>query len=197
MLSPRRGLSRRTPSSVRCRIGTCTRGIARATASAPSGSTAWTTAQAYSTSATFTWNTSGKAPGTYHYSVWVRDAGSSDLHVLNPETELDLGGDCRAVLEIDKEYPGIRSRRLPRPHRGCRRRCLRPSPTPGQPGLVGRPVCEHSSGRRPPRPPWSLLTTQKPCAPCDGDYRRTARTWSLSRLSRTRGRVSAPWSWCR
>jgi spore germination protein YaaH len=40
------------------------------------GSTAWTTAQAYSSSATFTWNTSGKAPGTYHYSVWVRDAGS-------------------------------------------------------------------------------------------------------------------------
>src|SRR5882672_3803703 len=46
--------------------------------------------------------------------IWRRHAGRSDLHVLNPETELDLGGDCRAVLEIDKEYPGIRSRRLPR-----------------------------------------------------------------------------------
>src|SRR5258706_578352 len=47
--------------------------------------------------------------------IWFADAGSSDLHVLNPETDLDLGGDCCAVLEIDKEYPGVRSRR--RPHR--------------------------------------------------------------------------------
>src|SRR6195256_3714011 len=46
--------------------------------------------------------------------IWLRDAGSSDLHVLNPETELDPGGDCRAVLEIDKEHPGIRISRLPR-----------------------------------------------------------------------------------
>jgi hypothetical protein len=46
--------------------------------------------------------------------IWLRGAGRSDLHVLDPETDLDLGGDRRAVLEIDKEYPGIRSRRLPR-----------------------------------------------------------------------------------
>ena len=38
--SRRRGSSRRTRSSARCRTGTCTRGIARATASARSGSTA-------------------------------------------------------------------------------------------------------------------------------------------------------------
>src|SRR5260370_3762876 len=46
--------------------------------------------------------------------IWCRDAGRGDLHVLDPETELDPGGDGRAVLEIDQEYPGIRSRRLPR-----------------------------------------------------------------------------------
>src|SRR5712675_3601456 len=46
--------------------------------------------------------------------IWRRHAGRSDLHVLDPETELDPGGDRRAVLEIDKEHPGIRSRRRPR-----------------------------------------------------------------------------------
>ena len=52
--------------------------------------------------------------------IWLRDAGSNDLHVLNPETELGLGGDCRAVVETDKEYPGVLRRRRPR-----RRRLLR------------------------------------------------------------------------
>jgi hypothetical protein len=41
---------------------------------APGGS--WTVAQAYSTSATFNWNTTGQGPGAYRFSVWVRDAGS-------------------------------------------------------------------------------------------------------------------------
>jgi hypothetical protein len=42
---------------------------------APGG--AWTIAQPYSSGATFNWNTSGLSPGIYHYSVWVRDAGSA------------------------------------------------------------------------------------------------------------------------
>jgi len=42
---------------------------------APGG--AWTIGQAYSSSATFNWNTTGKAAGTYYISVWVRDASSS------------------------------------------------------------------------------------------------------------------------
>jgi hypothetical protein len=42
--------------------------------------------------------------------VWLGYAGRGDLHVLDPETDLDLGGDRRAVLEVDEEYPGIRSR---------------------------------------------------------------------------------------
>jgi hypothetical protein len=42
---------------------------------APGGS--WTVAQAYSTSATFNWTTTGLPAGTYRYSVWVRDASSA------------------------------------------------------------------------------------------------------------------------
>jgi uncharacterized protein YkwD len=41
------------------------------------GATSWTLVQAYSTTATLTWSTSGKAAGTYHVSVWVRDASSA------------------------------------------------------------------------------------------------------------------------
>src|SRR6266566_4258375 len=41
---------------------------------APGGS--WTIVQAYSATATFNWNTTGLPPGTYKYSVWVRDASS-------------------------------------------------------------------------------------------------------------------------
>ena len=40
------------------------------------GSSTWTVAQAYSTSAIFDWNTTGKAAGSYYISVWVRDASS-------------------------------------------------------------------------------------------------------------------------
>jgi len=41
---------------------------------APGGS--WQMVQAYSTSPTFNWSTSGAAAGTYSLSVWVRDASS-------------------------------------------------------------------------------------------------------------------------
>lgn len=40
------------------------------------GATTYTTVQDYSSSATFTWNTSGLMPGTYRFSVWARDANS-------------------------------------------------------------------------------------------------------------------------
>ena len=42
----------------------------------PPGGT-WTLVQAYSASATYNWNTAGKTPGTYLFSVWARDASSS------------------------------------------------------------------------------------------------------------------------
>jgi hypothetical protein len=41
------------------------------------GATTYTVVQDYSTSPTFTWNTTGIAPGTYRFSVWARDASSS------------------------------------------------------------------------------------------------------------------------
>jgi hypothetical protein len=41
----------------------------------PSG--AWTLIQGYSANATFTWYSGGWAPGSYLFSVWARDAGSS------------------------------------------------------------------------------------------------------------------------
>jgi len=44
------------------------------------GSTAWQVAQAYSTSASFAWNTAGKPTGIYKFSVWARSAGSAGLH---------------------------------------------------------------------------------------------------------------------
>jgi len=37
---------------------------------------AWQVVQAYSSSATFSWNTTGLAPGSYLYTVWARDSGS-------------------------------------------------------------------------------------------------------------------------
>src|SRR5216683_603924 len=40
------------------------------------GASSWTIAQAYSTSSTFIWNTTGKAKGNYQVAVWVRDASS-------------------------------------------------------------------------------------------------------------------------
>jgi spore germination protein YaaH len=41
------------------------------------GATAYQLVQAYSASSTFTWNTTGLAPGSYRFSVWVRDASSA------------------------------------------------------------------------------------------------------------------------
>jgi hypothetical protein len=41
------------------------------------GSSAWTVAQAYSANNTFNWTTTGLAGGTYHFSLWVRDAASA------------------------------------------------------------------------------------------------------------------------
>ncbi len=43
---------------------------------APASST-WTIAQAYSSAATFSWNTNGAATGTYNIGVWARDASSA------------------------------------------------------------------------------------------------------------------------
>ncbi len=49
---------------------------------APGGQ--WTVVQSFSSSSTFTWNTTSLAPGTYLFDVWVREAGSTaqyDAHI--------------------------------------------------------------------------------------------------------------------
>lgn len=40
------------------------------------GASSWQLAQAYSSSATYRWNTTGLAPGSYGISIWVRDSTS-------------------------------------------------------------------------------------------------------------------------
>jgi len=47
---------------------------------------AWTVVQSYSTSASFNWNTSGKAAGTYMVSVWARDSNSPGAYGASPYT---------------------------------------------------------------------------------------------------------------
>jgi hypothetical protein len=47
------------------------------------GSTTWTIGQAYSPTATFNWNTTGKPTGAYRYTVWVRDASSAGTNSNN------------------------------------------------------------------------------------------------------------------
>jgi len=42
------------------------------------GSSTWTVARAYSSTAMFIWSTTGLAGGTYYFAVWVRDASSSE-----------------------------------------------------------------------------------------------------------------------
>jgi hypothetical protein len=44
------------------------------------GSTVWQLAHDYTTSATLPWSTTGKAPGTYRFSVWARDASSAGTY---------------------------------------------------------------------------------------------------------------------
>jgi hypothetical protein len=44
------------------------------------GATSYTVVQGYSSSASFTWNTTGLAPGIYRFSVWARDAASSGVY---------------------------------------------------------------------------------------------------------------------
>ena len=41
------------------------------------GASSWTVVQPYSTSNTFSWSTTGKAPGAYQVAAWVRDANSA------------------------------------------------------------------------------------------------------------------------
>jgi spore germination protein YaaH len=57
------------------------------------GSSTWQIKQAYSSSATFSWNTTGLPAGTYLYTVWVRDASSA-------------GTSCGSLGCQDAYFPG-------------------------------------------------------------------------------------------
>lgn len=46
----------------------------------------WTLVHGYSTTATFNWPTTGKPAGSYRFSVWARDAGSSGTSGAVPNT---------------------------------------------------------------------------------------------------------------
>src|SRR5207245_1647930 len=58
------------------------------------GSSTWTIAQAYSSTTTFNWNTTGKAAGTYRFSVWARDSSSA-------------GSSCNSLGCTDACVPGF------------------------------------------------------------------------------------------
>jgi len=68
------------------------------------GGTSYQLAQDYSTSPTYTWNTTGLAAGVYRFSVWAKDANSSGVFsngsgswdAYNNNTTYTLGG-CSAV----------------------------------------------------------------------------------------------------
>ncbi len=70
------------------------------------GSSTWTIAQAYSTMAAFNWTTTGKAAGTYNFSIWARDAGSAGVYSSSLGTydayvgkayTLTIAGACTSV----------------------------------------------------------------------------------------------------
>jgi hypothetical protein len=62
---------------------------------------AWTILQAYSSSATATWNTAGQVTGTYLFDVWAKQSGSSaswEAHISpNPTYVLQTGAPCSSV----------------------------------------------------------------------------------------------------
>jgi hypothetical protein len=43
----------------------------------PPGAPTWQLAQAYSQSASYLWDTTGKTKGVYRFSVWAKDSGSA------------------------------------------------------------------------------------------------------------------------
>src|SRR6267142_4509583 len=62
------------------------------------GSQTWQIGLAYSSTATFSWNTTGLAAGTYRYSVWVRDASSkAGYDSYFPGTAYKLSSPCTSV----------------------------------------------------------------------------------------------------
>src|SRR5260370_1806111 len=53
------------------------------------GAGSWTIAQAFSTTSTFSWSTTGKPPGSWQVAVWVRDASRGGVYI-NSFEKFDL-----------------------------------------------------------------------------------------------------------
>jgi len=67
-----------TTAQVSATSGGCPHPLYQFWTLAPGSSSTWQIAQAYSSAATFNWNTAGLPAGTYTYSVWARDATSTN-----------------------------------------------------------------------------------------------------------------------
>jgi len=73
-ISPASPAKAGTPVTITASASGCPNPLYQFWTAAPGGS--WQIVQAYSTSSTFNWSTTGAAAGTYSLSVWVRDASS-------------------------------------------------------------------------------------------------------------------------
>src|SRR5438309_8973945 len=98
----------------------------------------WQIAQAYSTGATFSWSTTGLAPGSYLYTVWARDSSSP-------------GVSCGSLGCEDAYFPAA-------PYSLTSHPCtsLTESASPGSPQAPGTPVNFPASASRCPRPLYQL-----------------------------------------
>src|SRR2546421_494870 len=82
---------------------TCPQPLWRFWIQPPGGS--WAVVQDYSSTRTFTWNTTGKATGTYNLEVDVRDAGTTDSYDAVTQLATMLGTCGGAKLTSDKSSP--------------------------------------------------------------------------------------------
>src|SRR5206468_9520186 len=63
----------------------------------PAGSSTWQLVQAYSSSPTFRWNSTGAADGTVYLGVHVRDAGSTAAYDAVTSTAMTVFSPCTSV----------------------------------------------------------------------------------------------------
>jgi hypothetical protein len=92
------------------------------------GSGTWQLARAYSTSATYSWVTTGLAAGTYRFSVWARDATSSASYdAWNASQYFTLTPGCSSVSVLSSP-PGTASAGTPVTITGTASGCLNASP---------------------------------------------------------------------
>jgi IPT/TIG domain/Cysteine-rich secretory protein family len=65
----------------------------------PAGSTTWIVLQGYSTSNTFTWNSTGALGGTEHLGVWARYAGSAAAYDTYASIPYSIDASCASLTE--------------------------------------------------------------------------------------------------